>query len=116
MTEATSVDVRSLERPEPTLMTYYALASLLAGPGFPILLLIRFFRYRTLRYRFEDEGVAMSWGVLFRREVYLAYARIQDIHLQSNAVERRLCLARIEVQTASGSADGTTGQRAQQRV
>ena len=104
MTEASPVDVRSLERPEPTLMTYYALASLLAGPGFPILLLIRFFRYRTLRYRFEDEGVAMSWGVLFRREVYLAYARIQDIHLQSNAVERRLGLARIEVQTASGSA------------
>lgn len=45
----------------------------------------------------------MRWGVLFRREINLTYARIQDIHLRSNFVERWLNLARIEVQTASGS-------------
>ena len=35
----------------------------------------------------------------------LNYARIQDVHLRSNALERWLGLARIEIQTASGSSD-----------
>jgi len=45
----------------------------------------------------------MSWGILFRREIIVNYARIQDIHLRSNVVERWLGLARILVQTASGN-------------
>ena len=61
------------------------------------------FRYHTMRYRFTDEGISMSWGILFRREIIVNYARIQDIHLRSNIVERWLGLARILVQTASGS-------------
>jgi len=62
-----------------------------------------YFRYHTMRYRFGEEGVSMRWGILFRREVSLTYARIQDIHLSSNLVERWLGLAKIQVQTASGS-------------
>lgn len=46
----------------------------------------------------------MRWGILFRREVIIHYARIQDIHLRSNVVERWLGLARVLVQTASGNA------------
>jgi putative membrane protein len=46
----------------------------------------------------------MQWGVLFRKEISLTYSRIQDIHLSSNFVERWLGLAKIQVQTASGSA------------
>jgi putative membrane protein len=45
----------------------------------------------------------MRWGILFRREVSLTFARIQDIHLTSNFVERWLGLAKVQVQTASGS-------------
>ena len=45
----------------------------------------------------------MSWGILFRREVIIQYARIQDIHLRSNLVERWFGLARVLVQTASGN-------------
>jgi uncharacterized membrane protein YdbT with pleckstrin-like domain len=45
----------------------------------------------------------MSWGVLFRRETIVNYARIQDIHLRSNFVERWLGLARVIIQTASGN-------------
>ncbi len=96
--------VPAITRPHESLMTYYVLASLLAGPFFPFVLLPLYFRYHTMRYRFSEEGVAMQWGVLFRREINLAYARIQDIHLSSNLVERWLGLARIQVQTASGSA------------
>jgi putative membrane protein len=46
----------------------------------------------------------MRWGILMRREVMLNYSRIQDIQLRANFIERWLGLARIEIQTASGSA------------
>jgi putative membrane protein len=93
----------SIERPAPNLMTYYLLSSFVLGPLFFILLIPLYFRYHTLRYRFDEEGISMRWGILFRREINLTYARIQDIHLRSNFVERWLNLARVEVQTASGS-------------
>jgi putative membrane protein len=91
-------------RPDPALFTYYTLSSLLLGPAFFLLLIPLYFRYHTLQYEVEEEGITMRWGILFRREVSLTYARIQDIHLTSNFVERWLGLARIQVQTASGSA------------
>jgi membrane protein YdbS with pleckstrin-like domain len=96
--------ILAISRPEKTLWTYYLLRSLVVPPLFPVLALVGWFRYHTMRYHFSDEGVSMSWGVLFRREVILNYARIQDIHLRSNVVERWFGLARILVQTASGSA------------
>ena len=97
-------EIYALERPRPSLFTYYVLSSLLLGPLFFVLLIPLYFRYHALRYRFDEEGISMRWGVLFRREIHLTYSRIQDIHLVSNAVERWLGLARIEIQTASGSA------------
>ncbi len=97
--------IREIERPDESLMVYYLLACLRGGPGFLVVLLLDFFRYETLRYRFDDEGVSMSWGILFRKQINLTYARIQDIHLHSNIVERWLGLAKIEIQTASGSSE-----------
>ena len=97
-------DIFNLERPSPKLLTYYFLSSLVLGPLFFVPFIPHYFRYHTLRYRFDAEGISMRWGILFRREVNLTYARIQDIHLRSNVVERWLGLARVEVQTASGSA------------
>jgi len=90
-------------RPDPALLTYYVLSSLVLGPAFFLALIPMYFRYRTLQYEVEAEGITMRWGILFRREVSLTYARIQDIHLTRNFVERWLGLARIQVQTASGS-------------
>ena len=95
--------ILAIERPHPKLWTYYALCSLVVLPAAPILLPVNWFRYHTMRYKFTAEGVSMSWGILFRRQVLLNYARIQDIHLQSNFVERWLGLGRLLVQTASGS-------------
>jgi putative membrane protein len=89
--------------PHRTLLTYYSLKSLLAGPGVLFLLPFLYFRYRTLRYVVDEEGITMRWGILFRREISLTFSRIQDIHLSSNVVERWLGLAKIQVQTASGS-------------
>ena len=94
----------AITRPDPKLMTYYVLCCLLTGPLFPIFLIPAYFRYHTMRYRFDTDGISMRWGILFRREIVLSYARFQDIHLSSNVVERWLGLARIQIQTASGSA------------
>ena len=90
--------------PDRALLRYYGLSALLAGPGFPVVLAVLWFRFRTLRYELDEEGITMRWGILFRREISLTYARIQDIHLSSNVVERWLGLTKIQVQTASGSA------------
>jgi uncharacterized protein len=99
-------DPRTIERPDPALMTYYVLVSLLTLVGFPIVLLAYYIRYRTLRYKFDDEGVSMSVGLLFKKEILLTYRRIQDIHVSRNLFERWLGLASISIQTASG-ASGT---------
>lgn len=93
----------ALERPHPSLWTLYLIRAALTGPLLVVTLPFFFFRYRTLRYRFDEEGIHMRVGVLFRREVNLTYARIQDIHLQSGVIQRWLGLADIQIQTAAGS-------------
>jgi putative membrane protein len=85
------------------LLTYFALQSLMLGPFFPLALVPLYFKYHTLRYRFDEQGVSMRWGILFRREIYLTYRRIQDIHVSRNLFERWLGIGKVEVQTASGS-------------
>ncbi|MFP2926992.1 PH domain-containing protein [Pyxidicoccus sp. 3LG] len=90
--------------PHRHLLAYYLVSAFLAGPGFPILMAVRWFKFQTLRYALDEEGLTARWGILFRREISLTYARIQDIHLSSNVVERWLGLARIQIQTASGNA------------
>lgn len=95
---------RQDRRPHPNLLKYYVLESLLLGPLFLVSLIPRFLRYRTLRYTWDDQGITARWGLLFQHEISLDFERIQDIHLRSNAVERWLGLAKVQLQTASGSA------------
>ena len=104
MTPDLQARIFSIRRPSPALFKYYFLTSLLFGPFFFFPLIYFYFRYHTMRYSFDEEGISMKWGILFRREIMLTYARIQDIHLTSNIVERWLRLARIQIQTASASA------------
>lgn len=98
-------DIFGLKEPDPALWTLYIIRAVLTGPGLVLLLPYLYFRYHTLRYTFDEEGIHMRVGILFRREVNLTYARIQDIHLQSGLLQRWLGLADIQIQTASGSAD-----------
>ena len=100
--------IATITRPVDQLMTYYVLKALATTFAFPVTIVLFYFRYRTMKYVFSDEGIRMSWGILFRHEIMLNYARIQDIHLRSNAIERALGLARIEVQTASGGTSEMT--------
>lgn len=102
---ARNADIFALKEPDSALWTLYIIRALLTGPGLVVLLPYLYFRYHTLRYTFDEEGIHMRVGILFRREVNLTYARIQDIHLSSGLLQRWLGLADIQVQTASGSAD-----------
>ena len=95
----------SLERPHRSLWTYYVIRAILTGPGVIVTLPYLFFRYHTLRYRFDEEGIHMKVGLLFRSEVNITYARIQDIHLKSGLLQRWLGLANVEIQTAAGSSN-----------
>lgn len=101
--EALEFDPRGIERPDSALLRYYTIVSLFALIAFPIVFLVHLFKYETLRYRFDDDGVSMSWGWLFRREINLTYRRIQDIHLTRNILQRWMGLATVSIQTASGS-------------
>ena len=104
ITEPVPERIRTMERPHPALWTYYIILSIFTGPGIVIMLPYLYFRYHTLRYRFDEEGIHMKVGILFRRETNLTYARIQDIHLRSGILQRWLGLANVQIQTASGSA------------
>ncbi|MDA1054466.1 MAG: PH domain-containing protein [Planctomycetota bacterium] len=97
-------DPKSIKRPVESLARYYGLVSLLSGPFFPFAFVPLYLKYMTLRYQFDESGVSMSWGILFKREIHLTYRRIQDIHLTQNILQRWMGLATVAIQTASGSA------------
>ena len=99
----TPEQIYALERPHPSLLTLYIWRALLTGPLVVVMLPLLLFRYASLRYSFDDQGIHMRWGIIFRREINLTYARIQDIHVRSGVVQRWLGLADLMVQTASGS-------------
>jgi len=94
----------ALSRPDPALWRLYVIRAVLSLPTIFITLPYLYFRYHTLRYRFDEEGIHMKVGILFRREVNITYARIQDIHLSSGFIQRWLSLADVQIQTASGTA------------
>lgn len=104
--------IRRIERPHPRLVKLYLLGALVGslstcGLALPVALLALIpllIRYNTLRYRFDENGVGVSWGWLFRSESYLTYDKIQDIHLTRGLLERWLGLGTVDVQTASGNA------------
>jgi putative membrane protein len=98
-------EIARLERPREQLLTWYFFKALATVFVFPVTMLLFYFRYHTMRYKFDEDGIHMGWGLLMRHEIMLNYSRIQDIQLHSNVIERWLGLTRIEVQTAAGASD-----------
>lgn len=98
--------VHVITRPEPALLWMYVVTSLALLFAAPIALVPLYFRYHTLWYRFDATGVSMGYGILFRREMQLTYARMQDIHLSQNILERWLGIGTVTVQTAGSGAGG----------
>lgn len=95
--------IHAIHRPHRNLLLLYGIQSLAGTLLAPIVFVPFFFKYHTLRYTLDDEGISASWGILFRREIHLTYKRIQDIHVKRNFIERWLGIATVEIQTASGS-------------
>lgn len=91
-------------RPDPSLLTAYLIVSLLTGPGFFLAFPVYFIRYKTLRYRLDDEGVWMAVGWLWRKENTITYRRMQDVQLARGLVQRWVGISTVSVQTAAGSA------------
>jgi hypothetical protein len=98
--------IHAIDRPRPHLLWQFLIFAFFTLPAFPITALLLYFRYHTLRYRFDAQGVSISYGIFFRREAFLTYARIQDIHVKRNIVERWLGLGTVEVETAGGAGSG----------
>jgi putative membrane protein len=51
------------------------------APAFPVTMIVLYIKYRTMRFRFDHEGIWKRQGLLWRHETNVAYRRIQDIHL-----------------------------------
>ena len=105
VTTGAAATIFGITRPDPKLFRVYLLRCLITGPFFPILIIPLYFRFHTLRYRFDEEGIGVSVGIIFRRESYITYSRMQDIHLSRGLLERWFGLGTVEVQTAAGSSD-----------
>lgn len=98
--------MHAIVRPEKELLWLYLFTALAMLCAAPIVLVPLLFRYQTLWYRFEPTGVSMGYGVFFRREMQLTYARMQDIHLSQNILERWLGIGTVTVQTAGAGGAG----------
>jgi len=104
--------LQTIDRPDRKQVTLIILSSVFAsliscGFATPFVLLGLIpvlIRYYTTRYRFDESGVGVSWGFLFKQESILTFDKIQDIHLRRGLLERWLNLGTVDVQTASGSA------------
>lgn len=104
-------DVQAIDRPHPNQLKLYLIGALLGSVmscfiALPIALLALIpllIRYYTMRYRFDENGVGVSYGWLFRHESYLTFEKIQDIHLNRGLLERWLGLGTVDIQTASGN-------------
>jgi membrane protein YdbS with pleckstrin-like domain len=105
MTAPPADEIFRIVRPDPKLLRLYLVRCVLTGPFFPILVIPHLIRYHTLRYRFDAEGIGVTVGVLFRKESYITYSRMQDIHLSRGILERWFGLGSVEVQTAAGSSE-----------
>jgi putative membrane protein len=101
--QRTDAQILAITRPHKSLLVQYMFRSLLGLVAAPIVMVPLYFKYHTLKYRLDEEGISVSWGILFRREIHLTYKRIQDIHVSRSLVERYLGLGTVELQTAAGS-------------
>jgi putative membrane protein len=51
-------DPSRIERPDLALMKYYVITALLTGPLSIFIILPLFFKYETLRYKFDSDGMS----------------------------------------------------------
>jgi len=59
-------------------------------------------KYLSFRYRLADDELVIRAGILTRNERHVPYARIQNIDLSQNPLQRALGVADVTIETAGG--------------
>src|SRR3954451_1097681 len=75
--EALSAEIAAVERPAPPLWTYYVLKAIASNIAFPITIVLLYFRYHTMRYRFDAQGIHMRRAIIMRAPMMLNCPCIQ---------------------------------------
>jgi hypothetical protein len=63
-TSSQTFDAYALTRPVPVLMTYYAILAVLSNVAILVTMPVLYFRYHTMRFKFEEDGIHLAWGIL----------------------------------------------------
>ena len=59
-------------------------------------------RYLTFRLRYNERELVIRWGLLFRHERHVPYARIQNVDAVQNIVHRLFSVVEVRVETGGG--------------
>ncbi|MFO7692825.1 MAG: PH domain-containing protein [Vicinamibacterales bacterium] len=59
-------------------------------------------RYLTFRWRCDERELVIRWGLLFRHERHVPYARIQNVDAVQNAFHRLFSVVEVRVETGGG--------------
>jgi putative membrane protein len=78
-------------------------ANVIGGVFAVLAILPALFRYLTVRYAIVDGAFVLRSGLVFRQVRTIPLARIQNINLKRNVLQRLLKVATLQIETASGS-------------
>jgi putative membrane protein len=59
-------------------------------------------RYLTFRLRYDERELVIRWGLLFRHERHVPYARIQNVDAAQNVFHRLFSVVEVRVETGGG--------------
>jgi putative membrane protein len=59
-------------------------------------------RYLTFRWRCDERELVIRWGLLFRHERHIPYARIQNVDAVQNVFHRLFSVVEVRVETGGG--------------
>jgi putative membrane protein len=59
-------------------------------------------RYLTFRWRCDERELVVRWGLLFRHERHVPYARIQNVDAVQNVFHRLFSVVEVRVETGGG--------------
>jgi putative membrane protein len=59
-------------------------------------------RYLTFRWRCDERELVIRWGLLFRHERHVPYARIQNVDAVQNVFHRLFSVVEVRVETGGG--------------
>jgi putative membrane protein len=59
-------------------------------------------RYISFRYRYEERELVVRWGLIFKNERHIPYARIQNLDAVQNPVHRLFGVMKVRLETGAG--------------